>query len=349
MIRNIIVPLLTFDIMTTVAVTNLVQAEIHTTFPAQWKKLLIDKFITLSGQYNLKAIRLTTTEKDVKSLGLKIEQLICDTIQDIPINPQICAKDGTHATLVKVLEGYRVVLAKCAGTLSVTTQRPLNYTVDGYLIKGIADVMLNTVNILEIKHTAKETGLDQLIHYAALYYLSTKKMIWYITLCNTNLGTVKTYKISNKFYSSGEAARYLEESVECWKTSIPALPTTTSLAMDNNFNNTVEYQQVPRPATPPIPIPGRVSSSASPTSLPSYPKQEINPPHPQRKLLANTPTSSSCKSEPILVRPLSSKISIEQPREPQFYTAPFYWEGDPEPESSGCWAIFVKFFSSLCK
>ena len=210
--------------MASVTVSTLVKA--HTTFYLQSNWMTSHNLLVRRQHHDkLPAIRLKY-QYEKKELGNLIEDLICDTLTGISIDPQHCASDGRHDTLRFQLEQYRRVLATCASNLEVTTQEDtdlsLSYEILGYRVNGRCDAMLNQVNVLEIKHTSKDVGVDQLIHYAALRYLMTKKKTWYITVCNTNKGTVTMYMIPDKFYNTGEALGYLEESVVCWA-GVPAV------------------------------------------------------------------------------------------------------------------------------
>lgn len=208
--------------MSAVTVTTLIGVnETRPTFQSQWHQLLASGLITDSQQYNnLPPIRLRWKSKDAMSLGLHVEKLLCYTLQDKPIAETNCDINGNHYGLLMDLKQYRDVLVSCSGTFNVSCQKKFKYNINGTSVKGVCDAMLNQVNMLEIKHRANDMGMDQLLHYASLRYLSTGKMTWYITLCNTNKGYVSMFKISGKFYTSGAALRYLEESTECWKSAL---------------------------------------------------------------------------------------------------------------------------------
>ena len=211
--------------MASVGVSKLVK--VHNTFPAQEQTLYSSNMLVRRQHHDTLPCIMLNEQYEKEEMGTCVEGLIYDVLEGIPISTQYRARcDGSHQTLLHQLDQYRKAIAMCASNLEVVTERNtkanlnLSYEVLGYRVKGRSDALLNKVNMLELKHTREDVGLDQLIHYASLRYLAKRKKTWYITLCNTNRGTVTMYMLPDKFYLTGEAQRYLEESVKCWNSTL---------------------------------------------------------------------------------------------------------------------------------
>jgi len=201
-----------------VSVTTLVQSDIHVTYAKRWERLQQNNFMVLSKQstHGLPKVRISGPWRGVMQLGKDVETLVCRTIQNQPIAAHWHVRGSKAENLPQVLMAYKQAITKCTTKPAIILQKPLEHKIEGYTVKGVVDVVLNQHNIMEIKHTKEETGVDQLIHYAILHYLSTGKYIRFITLCNTCLGYVRQYRISNDFYTNGLALRYLQDSLHCW-------------------------------------------------------------------------------------------------------------------------------------
>lgn len=182
--------------------------------------------VTLKSSFNandgLVPIRLNK-EMEAMDLGKHVEELLLQELEG-----------KNNSGLVSLpyqkqqLQQYCNIFKICSKVLKVKTQVHYHSVIDGILVKGVCDAMLNDVNIMEVKHTSTAVGLDQLLHYAALRFLSSGKETWYLTLCNTNLAQVYLYQVSKNFYYNGAALDYLKSSLAWWRKMTSTVSSSSS-------------------------------------------------------------------------------------------------------------------------
>lgn len=189
--------------------------------------------VTLKSSFNandgLVPIRLNK-EMEAMDLGKHIEELLLQELEG-KNNSGLVSLPYHELVLKQQLQQYCNIFKICSKVLKVKTQVHYQSVIDGILVKGVCDAMLNDVNIMEVKHTSTVVGLDQLMHYAALRFLSSGKETWYLTLCNTNLAQVYLYQVSKNFYHNGAALDYLRNSLAWWR---EMTSTVSSLSLTSN-------------------------------------------------------------------------------------------------------------------
>ena len=233
--------------MSSISVTKLVDPDVHTDFPTRWAGLLEQGLIKLRSQHQLEPIRMSYRGPNFMKLGLNIENSLCRSLKGVPITTKQLPKSSSREHILAQLQEYRKAIITCAKIFKLVPQLELNHHINGQRITGRCDILLNSGNILEIKHTAQPTGVDQLLHYAILRYLSTGFHTWYITLCNTNLGTIEMYVITDAFYDSGAAREYLTASLTCYRNHRALAVQYTALDLEDlpgiPANEVVEYPE----------------------------------------------------------------------------------------------------------